>query len=142
MTEALTVVAALLVLMGGVNLFFVRDGLVWYRLVKPASPLLFALLGIELVVWLISVFIGYVALRVILGLPPLPFNGLGVAVAILVLELIPLFIWLQMKKFVDKDRERDVVRDNARDLARDEIRDPARDLVRDDDRDKDPENAP
>lgn len=135
MTEAIKVIAALLVAMGVANLYFVRDGYRWYVAVRPRSPLLFALLGVKVTVWLVGAFIGWIALRLLLELPPLPFGGVGVGIAILVLELLPFFIWFQMRTFVAEDRARDIVRDDARDLARDEVRDPARDLVRDADKD-------
>lgn len=118
------VIAGALIFMALVNGYFVLDGLWVYRAVTPPSPLLRALFGVKLAVWLVGAFVGFVALRLLVNWPPLPFNGIGVGVCILILELLPLFIHLQ-------------IRHDARDEGRDLMRDPARDAARDAERDAD-----
>lgn len=140
--DLIKVISVLLVVMGVVNLYFVWHGYRIFAAVRPPSPVLAAILGVNAAIWLISAFIGYIALRLLLDLPPLPFGGIGVAIAILVVELLPFFIWFQIRRFVDEDRARDTVRDDARDLGRDEIRDPARDLARDTEHDEASRNEP
>lgn len=98
---ALDVIAALLVAMAVVNLYFVWHGYRMNATVHPRSSVLRALFGVNLTVWLVGAFIGLVALRTLLNLPPLPFDGLGVGIAILILELLPAYIWLQMRHFVE-----------------------------------------
>lgn len=131
MSEALRLIAALLVVMAVVNVYFVIDGSRWYRAVSPRSPLLFALLGVKVTVWLAGMFIAFVAGRTLIGLPPLPLGGIGVGIVIIALELLPAFIWFQMRRSTRETANRDQVRDDARDEGRDLVRDPARDSGRD-----------
>lgn len=143
MSDAIRLIALLLVVLAVVNVYFVRDALRWYRSVLPPSPLLFALLGVKITIWLMGLFIGFIAFRLLVGWTPLPFGGLGVGLAVIALELLPVFIWFQMRRatreMTDRDQERDdtrdEVRDPARDTGRDAVRDPARDAARDLERD-------
>jgi hypothetical protein len=99
MSEILRVVVALLVVLGVGNLYFLFSSIRTYRSVLPPSPLLFALAGVGVVVGLVGLFIAWVAGRTLLNLPPLPLNGIGVGIGILLLEALPAFIWWQLRRF-------------------------------------------
>ena len=123
----LQVLAGVLVLLGLVNVYFVFHSLRLYLAVQPPSPLLRAVFGVKLAIWAIGVYVGIVAFRFLLALPPLPFNGVGLGLAILVLELLPFFIWTQIHSFVTEQDLRNKARDRKRDAARDPVRDAAHD---------------
>lgn len=103
--DPLKVIAGLLVLLAVVNVYFLVDALRIHRAVDPRSPLLWALAGVALAVWLVGAYIAFIAARLLLNLPPLPFNGIGVGAAILVLELLPGFIRFQMRHFLGGDAD-------------------------------------
>lgn len=127
----LNIIAALLIIMAVANVYFLWHNYRLHHSVSPRSPLLFALFGVAVVVWTVGVYIAFIAVRVLLSLPALPFQGIGLGIAILILEFLPAFIWYQMRRFVTGDQDRDKVRDEARDTGRDYVRDPARDAARD-----------
>lgn len=117
-------IAVVLVLAAIGNAYFVRDEVRWFRSVSPRSPVLLALLGVTVVVWGFGIYFAIVAARYLADLPDVfPFGGVGLGVVILIIELLPLFIWTQMRLFIRYDADRNDARDAARDASRDPIRD-------------------
>jgi hypothetical protein len=103
----LNTILAGLIAMGLLNAYFLWFSFKLYRAVHPRSPILLALAGVSTMVWLIGVYIAVIAGRTLLGLPPLPFAGIGVGIGILLLEALPAFIWWQMRRFVSDDHDRE-----------------------------------
>ena len=132
---ALNIIAALLVALTVVNIYFVWHGGRLYFSVNPRSPILLALFGVKVVIWLVGGYISIISLRVLLAKPPLPFSGIGLGLVVLIMFLLPAFIWSQMLRAVkydaDKDNARNAARDEGRDEGRDAPRDAARDLAHD-----------
>lgn len=100
------VIAWMLVVAAVGNGWFVRDGWRWFRSVVPRSPILFALLGVKVVVWAFGIYFAIVAARYLADLPDVfPFGGIGLGVVVIIIELLPLFIWTQMRRFIRHDAE-------------------------------------
>ena len=128
---ALRIIAALLVAMTIVNVYFVWHGGRLYFSVHPHSPILFALFGVKVIIWLVGGYVSLIALRILLDEPALPYSGLGLGIVVLVIFLLPAFIWSQMLRAVKYDADKDDARNAARDEGRDEGRDAPRDAARD-----------
>ena len=101
MREVFAVLAWLLVLMPVVNVVFVVDSVQRWR--RIGGPLLYAFVLVKVIIWGMAVFVGLVSLRYLVGLPGLPANGIGLAVVLLVVNLIPAYIWLAFRRAEDED---------------------------------------
>jgi hypothetical protein len=75
------------------NLFFVRDGWRKYKADPHRSRILFALWVVKLVMWIFGLVFALFAVRYLLDFPPFPFNGASLIVIVLVVELLPAFIY-------------------------------------------------
>ena len=128
----LDVLAALLVLFGVVNAYFLWQVGRLHWDVSPRSPLVLAMLVVAAAVYVMGAYFTLLSLRYLLDVPgTLPFGGIGLALVILMIEVLPAFIWWQVRRFIGVGQDRDQVRDDARDEGRDSVRDPARDNARD-----------
>ncbi len=103
MSAALHLIAALLIVLALANTYFVWHGTLLYLAVRPRSPVLLALLGVKVVVWVAGLFVARIAVGVVFNLPPLEYNGLALGLVLLLLFLTPAFIHLQMIRFIEAD---------------------------------------
>ena len=90
--EAVRLLAWLLVLAPIANIYFVWHGWHIYRSDPGRSAILLGLFVIKTTIWVIGVLIGIYSLRFILGQPPLPFNGVTLVLALIVINLLPAYI--------------------------------------------------
>jgi hypothetical protein len=100
---ALDVLAFLLVLFAIGNVYFVWDGFRLWRASDGKSGILRALFVAKLLVWGVGVFVAIVSARYLLDLEPLPFSGLGLGIVLLVVELLPAYIHIEMHRIARDD---------------------------------------
>jgi hypothetical protein len=81
------------------NLFFVRDGWRKYQADPGRSKILLALWVVKLVMWLFGVTFALFAIRYLLDFPPFPFNGATLLIIVLVVELLPAFIYFVLSTY-------------------------------------------
>ena len=95
--EVVRIFAWVLVLAPIFNVFFVLHGfLLWRRI---GGSLLFGLFVIKATVWLVGLAIGIYSIRFLMGKPPFPFDGLSLAVVLLIVNLIPVYIHIVLRRY-------------------------------------------
>lgn len=101
MTDTLTTVLALaLVAFPVLNAYFVVDGYRLYRMDPERSPILLALLWVKALVWVVGLLFSLFSVRYLLDLQPVfPLNGLALAVALTIINLMPFGIHLVMERY-------------------------------------------
>ena len=80
------------------NTYFVWHGALIYLRDRARSPLLLIGLGVKAFAWLANLFLAVLAMRYIVGLPPLPLNGWALLAVLVAVLLLPGFVHWQMRR--------------------------------------------
>jgi len=100
-TEVLTyAISLVLVVMPIINALLVIDSVRLYRSDPERSPILLALLWINVVIWVVGILFSMFSIRFLLDIQPVfPANGVLLAVALLAVNLLPVSIYWVVRRY-------------------------------------------
>lgn len=91
-------IAVALIVVVVVNTWFMYDATRRY-LHAERHPILRALMAVSVVIWMVGMFLAYIALRVLLDLPQVFPTGTALGLLLLAISAIPGYLWAVMRRY-------------------------------------------